>query len=196
MNSSNRRDYYRVHDRAYIEFERLDGNSTESSVTFHRHPACLELMNELHTLDAEGNRLLAHIPDKDRTVAALFRVMNKKVDMIARTLVMVDSQLPNQDYQEIDISEGGMAFHSAQTLEPGERIALKVVLIPAFLSFITTAEVVATDEESNLTPPDAKPHWVRVNFIELEDHQRQLLARHILKLQQHLRRREYNNGKG
>ncbi|WP_020409724.1 PilZ domain-containing protein [Hahella ganghwensis] len=185
----NRRDFFRIKDKGLVDYVLYD-DLAPGFEKFFRHPAYFELINELQALDVEFQHMLTHIPDSDRTAAALIKILNKKVDLIARTVTMVESEISEDSIQEMDISEGGMAFFSSSELRIGQKMAIKFTAIPAYLSVASLAEVVSCDPLTTEETSSSSRYQIRVNFIDLDEHQRQLIARHILKTQQQARRRQ------
>ncbi|OZG73688.1 PilZ domain-containing protein [Hahella sp. CCB-MM4] len=187
----NRRDFFRIKDRGLIEYVLYD-NIAPGFEQFFRHPVYFELINELQALDVEFQHMLSHIPDSERTAAALIKILNKKIDLIARTVTMVETNISDDSIQEMDISEGGMAFCTSTELKVGQKMAIKFTAVPAYLSIASLAEVISCDsiayedEDSG----HSSRFQVRVNFVDMDEHQRQLIARYILKIQQQARRRE------
>jgi len=130
--TANRRNYYRIKNKAHVQYQLMSANEKSGIERDFQYCHYLALMSELYALDLESNRLLAQLPDKDRNSAALFKVLNKKIDMISQTLVSVESNLPRQDLQTIDLSEGGMAFHSADRLAEHQCLKLRLVIVPDY----------------------------------------------------------------
>ena len=191
-NTDNRRDFYRIKDQALVSY-RLYENTPPDFSQFFRHPAYFELMNEFQNLDIEYHRLLSYIPEHERTAAALIKLTNKKIDMLARTITLVESNIPEDGFQLVDISEGGLSFCTDVEIPAGQRMALKFTILPSYLSVTSLAEVVSCDTRTEQQSPAADgalPYQIRVNFIELDEHQRQLIARHILRTQQQARREQ------
>ncbi len=191
-NTDNRRDFYRIKDQGMVSYRLYDNDPPDFS-QFFRHQAYFELMNDIQAMDIEFHRLLSYIPEHERTTAALIKLMNKKVDMLARTVTLVESDIPENGFQLVDISEGGLSFGADKPMQTGQRMALKFTILPSYLSVATLAEVVSCDiSEDNTTDSSLPnhPHRIRVNFIDLDEHQRQLIARHILRTQQQARREQ------
>ncbi|MDG9667358.1 PilZ domain-containing protein [Hahella sp. CR1] len=194
--SDNRRDYYRIHDQALVEYQERTA-SNHSMAEFYRHPVYFEMLNELQSLDLETSKLMGHVAEKDRSLAALLKALNKKVDLIARTLALVETDINEDRLQFIDLSEGGMAFVSPRQERAGQQLILKATLVPSYISILTEAEVVSS-ESVREHPEHVLSHEqengdgfiTRVNFINFSESQRQIVARHILRTQQQQRRRQ------
>jgi len=188
--TGNRRDFYRIKDQALVSHLLYD-NVPPDLGQFFRHPTYFELMNELQHLDIEFNHLLSCIPEHERTAAALIKLTNKKINMLARAVTLVESNISADDFQLVDISEGGLSFCVDAWMQAGQRMALKFTILPSYLSITSLAEVVSCDTRIDKQPSQKNkslPYQVRVNFIELDQHQSQLIARHILITQQQDRR--------
>jgi len=185
----NRRDHFRIQGTAHVKYWTGDTGSLSPADEGGKFGAYLELMNELSILDLESNRLIAELGDNERMAASLYKITNRKIESIARTLVITESVIPENEIQTINISEGGMAFHSEKPLPEGQSLLLRMVLLPTFFSVLTKAIVVANQKQREIAAPDNLPFWTRVNFVNLDDRQQQLLAKQILKFQQQQRRK-------
>ncbi|MCY1182755.1 PilZ domain protein [compost metagenome] len=84
--------------------------------------------------------------------------------------------------RQVTLSEGGISFGSAQPLEPGTHLAIKLVLMPQALGMLLRAVVVHSQ------PREDGQFEIGTEFEAPTDAQRQLLARHILQKQAQQRR--------
>ena len=186
--TENRRNYFRIKNRAHVEYQELNPDKNSEQQVTDQYCSYLHLMNELYTLDLETSRLLTQLSDNDRTSAALFKIISKKIELISRTLVLMESKLPEDEFQTVDISEGGMAFYAAEALPIGQLLYLKLVVIPDYFLLMPEAVVVTSSTQADIAAPQQLPFWTRVNFTRIDECQKQWLARHIVKVQQQQRR--------
>ncbi|APQ11491.1 pilus assembly protein PilZ [Pseudomonas oryzihabitans] len=168
-----RREYYRITDRIALQISPADGVPGETAPLF-------ALLSELHQLEFESRHLLRNLDDRDRAVTACLRLVHKRLDLLGQAFtwnLLHDSGAT----REVVLSEGGLAFVDAEPYALGTRLDLRMALPPQGLGLQVLAEVTSCQAV-------AGGHEIGTSFIALEDAQRQLLARHVLRQQARVRR--------
>ncbi|MDH4872625.1 PilZ domain-containing protein [Pseudomonas sp. BN515] len=179
--ADDRREYYRIEDTIALEFHPLKQGETADASGADSASQLFSLLSELHLMDFESQHLLRHIHERDRTLAGYLKVINKRIDLLGQAL----AQSLLRDIgpaRQVTLSEGGISFSSAQPLEPGTHLAIKMVLMPQALGMLLRAVVVHS------RPREDGQFEIGTEFEALTDAQRQLLARHILQKQAQQRR--------
>ena len=179
--ADDRREYYRIEDTIALEFHPLKQGETADASSADSASQLFSLLSELHLMDFESQHLLRHIHERDRTLAGYLKVINKRIDLLGQAL----AQSLLRDIgpaRQVTLSEGGISFSSAQPLETGTHLAIKMVLMPQALGMLLRAVVV-----HNQLREDGQ-FEIGTEFEALTDAQRQLLARHILQKQAQKRR--------
>lgn len=183
---NNRRNFFRVRTMAQIEYHAVrSAQDDDLSV----RPVFYELLTELQKIDIECQRALGGLhdmSDQNRQIISLFKLQSRKIDLIAKTLALTEDKLDEGRLTEISLSEGGLAFQVAGMYQPGDRLAIKVTFLPGYITMILHAEIIDVQQEDD-------GYWLRTSFVDLDEGQRQLIARHILKMQQNERRRYYED---
>ncbi|MCY1350951.1 PilZ domain protein [compost metagenome] len=179
--ADDRREYYRIEDSIALEFRPLQQGETGGEGGANNASTLFSLLSELHLMDFESQHLLRHIHERDRTLASYLKVINKRIDLLGQAL----AQSLLRDIgpaRQVTLSEGGISFGSAQPLEPGTHLAIKLVLMPQALGMLLRAVVVHSQ------PREDGQFEIGTEFEAPTDAQRQLLARHILQKQAQQRR--------
>ncbi|MCY1213349.1 PilZ domain protein [compost metagenome] len=179
--ADDRREYYRIEDTIALEFQPLKQGETADASGADSASQLFGLLSELHLMDFESQHLLRHIHERDRTLASYLKVINKRIDLLGQAL----AQSLLRDIgpaRQVTLSEGGISFGSAQPLEPGTHLAIKLVLMPQALGMLLRAVVVHSQ------PREDGQFEIGTEFEAPTDAQRQLLARHILQKQAQQRR--------
>lgn len=174
--TNDKRDFFRIRDQLALEVTPVNGPDLEQQLQDEESPL-FSLLSDLHMLDYESQHLLRQIAERDRTLAHYLKIINKRVDLVGKALAM---QLAGDlsEPQEVTLSEGGMAFSSAQAYPIGSWLMLRMVLMPSALGLVLPARVIRCDAQQK-----AESWQLAVSFDKLNDAQRQLLARHILQKQ-------------
>jgi hypothetical protein len=180
-NSGNeRRNYYRIQDRVALEY-RLAHADQESFEQFFQLPAQHQLMSEFQLLDIEAHSLLRGITEKDRSVGAYLKVINQKMDALCRTLALTNAPIDPAHVHHVNLSEGGLSLYTHEALAPNAQLLLKLVLFPSYSGLLLRGNVLSCKCLED-------QHLVHIEFVDINEQQRQLLARHILRKQQEERR--------
>lgn len=169
-----KRDFYRIEDLLALDYRVIGGpdlaDAQFGSPQFH-------MLSELQVLEQESQHLLRQIGERDRSLASYLKIVNKRIELIARTLVSQAADTPTHKLL-VTLSEGGMSFAATEPLAPETWLALRLVLMPSPLGLVIPARVLRCD------PAESTGNWtIGVSFEALSDPERQLLARHILQKQ-------------
>lgn len=179
-----RRDYFRIRDRIGLEYRKLPPDHQNDSELFDE--GHLDgLRAELKRLDLEVRNQTTALAEKDRLLGALFKSINSKIDILGRIMALEQNPLQPDAWQEVTLSEGGIAFHApGDDLAVGDRVALRMTLPPELFRPEATARVIEISSGQSDTP------LFHTEFIRLPDSERQQIARHIMRLQ--IRHRQQN----
>lgn len=182
--TDNHRDFYRIQCRAVVSCKLL-GPSASTRATpdshFEENPALL-LSRELLRLEQENAPLLHAISEKDRAVGGYLSIINRKMDLLARYLLAQSPEASTGEEQTISLSEGGAAWHTSQRLPEGSHVALRLMLLPAWTPVTTYALIVKAEQDGSVP-------LVTASFENLQESDRQLIARHVMQVQMAEQRR-------
>ena len=175
VNQPNRRQYYRIQDQVGLEFQRL--SQDEDIRDLFEDRVTLGLHQELRRIDQDVRQQLAALADRDRNLAFLIKSLNHKIDTLARIMAFEQKPLQPEQWHRVTLSEGGVAFDAGdETLAPGDRLALRLTLMPELQRILLQGEVVEIVNDSG------QPQ-VHVSFLGLSDSDRQAIARHVIRAQ-------------
>lgn len=171
---SNRRQYFRVEDTAYVEIAPLGPKETVAE----HFDIGLEfgLIAEFQMLDVEAKHLLRSISDRDKNVGQYLGVLNKKLDSLSRALALSKQELSKENIQTINLSEGGLALMQPQKFKDGQALALKLVLLPSYSGLLIEGSVLCSVERET-------GFEVHIEFKDITENHQQLIARHIMRKQ-------------
>jgi len=171
---ANRRQYFRVEDKASVEIAALPENHTAVEY-FDLNPE-FGLISEFQLLDAESKHLLRSITDKDKNLGQFLKVLNKKVDSLSRVVAMNQQAIPKDSVQDINLSEGGLAVHTEQHFKSGQVLAIKLILLPSYSGLLLEGKVLSC-------APEHAPYELNIEFSNISEAHQQLIARHIMRIQ-------------
>ncbi|MBJ2349186.1 MULTISPECIES: PilZ domain-containing protein [Pseudomonas] len=186
LDEEDRREYYRIEDTIALEIRPLSIPEAASQEVLQDESPLFNLLSELHLSEFESQHLLRQISERERSIAAYLKAMNKRIDLLSQVIaVTVLGEIGEP--QPVIISEGGIDFQYPTPIAVGAHLSVKLVLMPQALGLLLRARVTHCD-------PKGGGYDVGTEFEHPTDAQRQLLARYILQKQAQERRlaRELN----
>lgn len=171
---ANRRQYFRVADHVSIELTKIDEHSVAAE-QFELLPE-FGLISEFQLLDVESKHLLRTIIDKDKNLGQFLKIMNKKLDSLARVISLNHQIVPSESIVEVNLSEGGVSLECEQNYEKNDKLAIKLVLLPSYSGLLLEGRVLSSQKTQD-------SHTLHIEFIDISDAHQQLIARHIMRIQ-------------
>lgn len=175
--ASDRRDCFRIEDRIGLEIRKVPDNAGDGHNPFNGDHLD-NLRADLRRLDQDVRSQLANLAERDRLLTSLIKSLNGKLDTLARIMAFEQNPLQPEDWQDVTLSEGGLAFHSAaDAWSQGDQLAVRMTLPPELFQPQAIARVLHT------TPDDTGGARVHTEFTSIHDSDRQQIARHVMRWQ-------------
>lgn len=172
-----RRDYFRISDEIGIEVIEVE-TSAECDTNPFVESHLDALQAELKKLDADIKAQIALLAEKDRLTTGLLKSMNAKIDTLARIIAFEQKPLQHGDWKTVTLSEGGLSFETDSHWAVGQHLAFRLTLPPELSRAVAIGTVI--DAENS----DAKGrNRFSVEFTRITDHDRQIIARHVMRWQ-------------
>ncbi|MBR9870108.1 MAG: PilZ domain-containing protein [Gammaproteobacteria bacterium] len=172
-----RREFFRIQDRIGLEVRRLGDNDQADPDLFKDTPLD-SLKAEYRRLDQDIKTQLANLSERDRLLTGLITTLNSKLDTLARIIAFEQNPLQPDDWQDVTLSEGGLAFFSRSSAwQSGDLMAVRMTLPPELYQPQGIARVIDLDRTT------AGGAWVQAAFTELNESDRQQIARHVMRWQ-------------
>jgi len=172
-----RRNFFRIEDRIGLEIRKLSSTEPPEETPFD-NDHLKSLKNEFRRLDQDVKSQLAGLAEQDRLITGLFKSLNAKVDTLARIMAFEQNPLQPEDWQEVTLSEGGLAFISTCThWHKDDLLAIRMTLPPELFQPQAVARVIVTE------PDGTGATRVRTEFISIQEGDRQQIARHVMRWQ-------------
>lgn len=178
-------DFFQIDDLLPLDYHPLTESAAHELA--QAEPSSLfALLAELQHLEHDSQHLLRQVAERDRALAAYLKILNKRIELLGRALGLQLSADMDTSVA-VTLSEGGLTFPVAQPLQPGDWLALRLLLpTPAGLS------IAAQIADCTLDPASGQ-YLIQVGFDQLTDTQRQLITRHIMHRQaQQIRAAKHN----
>ena len=183
MIQEERRRFFRIDDTVGIACRRLSPEEAKAfTLKAGEHGANFDYASHF---DNRIMTLLDACRVQNPLAAELIDLMNKKLNFVIQQMEIDAGLLQHIAYElkQVNISACGMAFATAERQEPGAMLQVDILLHPGELHVVALAEVVACESIEDESTKSETPWFLRLNFIELNSHDQELLIQHVVKRQ-------------
>lgn len=190
MTKNDRRRYFRIDDSISLSYQVIDPAELQERMA--RLESELEsdftVMSSLASISQQMTGILHKIEAAQPDIASYLKALDRKVDVLGRAFLLQNSDIAEQPTNHVNLSASGVAFQTAESLEVGSQLELKLLLFPSFTGVLTFAEVVGCEPLSE--SDEHFTHSVRVNFNHLREADRDVIIRHVIRKQGDLLRQQ------
>ncbi len=178
-----RRSFFRIEDYLNISFhpvtrevlqERVQ--RLEQGVDTH-----FTVVSSLAAISQQTATVLHKIRMESPDVATYLEALDRKIELLGRTLLSTESNLAEQHAYPVNLSASGMAFESHDAVESGTMLELKLLLYPSLAGILAYGEVISCEAVEHAE--SGFSHCIRVNFSHIRESDRDLLIRHVIQRQ-------------
>ena len=172
-----RRSFFRINDEVSLSYRVLANHETD------RKPGLtiggitgVALATEFEKMRVNSRVLFRHVEKDYPDVARYLGLLEDKLDMLLRAVLLAEGELVDQPTQHVNISGSGIAFKSDSEVKPGASLMLNFILYPTLTGISAYGTVVNCQ-------PEEGGFRIAAEFSQLSDDDRDLLIRHIVKKQ-------------
>ena len=122
------------------------------------------------------------IRNQSPEVANYLAALDEKLNQIAQLFMLQELEGETAPCREVSLGAGGIGFDTAQPLNLGAVLEVRLVLPASLLGLMALARVVRCE------PAEDGTYWTAVEFTEIREEDRDLLVRHLLSKQLEARR--------
>ncbi len=185
---SERRRYFRIKDEIVLFYERMDSGEIPEDRSFKEQAVDpFSLIAALGHLTEDTRVQLKLLEKSYPDVSAYLKILDRKINLIAQSVLLNDAAMEGQASKEVDLSASGLAFASENPIDIDSILELKMILPPSLVAVISYGKVVHCEPNSDkgdAESSDAESSYtIGVDFLNLDEHDRELLIRHIVKRQ-------------
>jgi hypothetical protein len=177
-----KRRYFRVNDTVNLLYKVIDEKSPDrlSHVSSDVLSNC-SLTSALEVLTRDARGLLARLERRDPEIAEYLKVLDTKINLIAQGISAKEEQFSEHDTREVVLSATGLAFSNEVPVQPGQLLELRMLLTSCMVVIVAYARVV---HYKNIVEENAlRPYSVCVEYVNLQEEDRELLIKHVVKKQ-------------
>jgi hypothetical protein len=179
MNQQDRRRFYRIRDRVALRYRPLTDAEVQQVAAEIATPRLSgrELTGAFSLANTHMDRQLDKIRDESPEVASYLEALNKKLDLMARTVLAGDAELAGLPAREADLSAAGIAFRCQEPLPPGRLVEVRILTYPSLIHILALGRVVRSEQADD--GDTEQPVWMAVDFEHIRPEDQDLLAQHV-----------------
>ncbi|PCJ50013.1 MAG: hypothetical protein COA74_04285 [Gammaproteobacteria bacterium] len=174
-----RRDFYRINDTVGLHYTVCDNDIPDAESFAAEIPNEFQLISHLNGIDMDSSTLLHNIQDISPDVSRYFKIINNKIDALARHIVTlgIDDEIKPQ---AVTLSAGGVCFVCNEKLALDSFVRVSMVLYPSCSGILAYGKVVRCE-----AMPDTHPQQydLALEYVLINESDRDSLVRHVLQLQ-------------
>lgn len=183
-NGREKRRAFRIVERVHLKYEVLTEQEFEDGLEEHRMAQGVAegSHSRLTDLDARLTEKLYVLRSQSAVAADCLSLLNQKVNLLIEQFPALresKTSLVRQEAQSCEVSAVGMVFSTAQELQPGTRIALRLLFVADNCYIETLATVVRQLDRPDTSSAD-KPFPIAVEFQRMTPEQKDVLIQHLL----------------
>lgn len=176
-----RRRYFRIEDEIILFFREIAPDEIPDNRSPREFPLdSFALSASLDLLTQESRKLLRRVERDSPEIGDFLKVLERKIDLIARTFLNYEANLPEQCPQRVNLSASGLSFDVDKPCAAGKVLEIKMVLQPELVGLTAYGRVVYCKKNA---PSSELPYQISVDFVGLRDSDRELLIRHVVRRQ-------------
>ncbi|MDT8426942.1 MAG: PilZ domain-containing protein [Methyloprofundus sp.] len=177
-----RRRFFRIDDEINLFYKKVEPASIKkySEASSELLNNCL-LAAALDILNQESQIIFNRIERSNPDVADYLKVMDNKINLVARAALMDGTDLIDEQSRNVSLSASGVAFECEELIAEGEFLEIRLLLTSSMAVIVSYGDVVYSHKN-----PEIKsdfPYVVGVAFSEMKEQDRELLIKHVVKRQ-------------
>jgi hypothetical protein len=173
-----RRGFFRIDDQVALSYRLVPDKeviSNDGALQVKENDP-LSLSNELEKMREVSRIHLRHVEKQSPEVARYFVHLESKIDLLVHHVMTGSDALFVKKTQSVSISGSGIAFTATEGLAVGDFVEIRFILKPSLTTIQTFAKVVSSI-------PESTGFKIAVEYTHLNDGDRDLLIRHVVKKQ-------------
>jgi c-di-GMP-binding flagellar brake protein YcgR len=177
-----RRRFFRIDDEVNLVYKKVDiQEATEPSHALDNILTNSTLAVAMDAINQESQLILRRLEKANSDIADCLKLMNDKIDLIARSVLLQETDFSAENTREVNISATGLAFACEEALNVGDILEVKM-LLPSCMAIVVTYGKVVYCKMSH-TDNSVYPHIVGLDYVNMKEQDRELLIKHVVKRQ-------------
>ncbi|THB64674.1 MAG: PilZ domain-containing protein [Gammaproteobacteria bacterium] len=172
-----KRRYFRIDDHIMLKYRVIPSNEVQAVSDRLRAPLpnAFSLSSDFAELKQESALLQRSVENSSPAVAQYISMLDKKLDMIAKVLLVQNMGADEHLWRKVNLGAGGMAFDSHVEIPVSSVLEVKMGLLPSHAGLITIGKVIRCQKRR-----EGSGYNVAICFLHVRDSDRELLVQHVL----------------
>ncbi len=141
-------------------------------------PNRLTLSSTFASTTQQMQPLLAKIQEQSLEIAEYLRLIDRKLDLVARAFLLQEINVGEEPICRVNLSAGGIGFYEENPLATGTTLELELILLPSYVGILAYGKVAYRKHEPDVVT--GLPFRIGVEFCKLRERDRDLIANHVL----------------
>lgn len=174
----NRRRFFRITDAIHVAYEIIDEATTLEAFAAGHNETMIDAVAFINQHNESISQTLSELSESSPVAAKAITALNDKINTLL-TLLELDNIIIQKKLQRVEsasVSACGIAFPIADTIAAGQRLKLMMRLEPSNIKLNTIGCVI----DCNVL---GEEYYLRVEFVEMSDVDREHLIQHIMQRQ-------------
>ena len=169
--SSERREYFRVKDKAIINIKKVAPDQTLDTLMLEN--STFLLGSAINALELDHQTTFSKIKRSDPAIALYLENINKKINLIADYIIDNDSDMHNTSETNISLSASGVAINTDKDFDQDDLILIKLLLLPEKKGILCLGCIKRIKEINN-------KRTLCIDFTEISESDRELIIKHTI----------------
>lgn len=173
-----RRKYFRIDDHVMLKYKVIPPEDVQSTTDRLRAPLpnAFSLASDFAEMREQTTLLQRTLEKSSPSVAQYLTLIDKKLDMVAKVMLVQSMGTDEQLWRKVNLGAGGMAFDTPVEIPSSSIMEVKLGLLPSHAGLRTMAKVLRCDRYN-----DGKVGFrCALAFLHVRDSDRELLVQHVL----------------
>lgn len=177
-----RRRFFRIDDAINLYYKIVDEQDViaASKMTDDVLSNC-SLVTALDLLDQESRLIMFRLEKNEPEIAEYLKALDSKVNLLAQAVMRQGNDFSEATVCNTNISASGLAIEIDHSIEVGDYLEIKLLLTSCIAVILVYGKVVYC--KKNTEEDAAMPYQVGIDYINLNDQDREILIKHIVKRQ-------------
>jgi hypothetical protein len=176
-----RRRFFRIDDAINLYYKIVDEQEViaASKMTDDVLSSC-SLVTALDLLDQESRIIMIRVEKNEPEIAEYLKTLDAKINLLAQAVMRQGNDFTESTMCNTNISASGLAIEIDHPIEAGEYLEIKLLLTSCIAVILVYGRVVYC--QKNIEDA-AMPYQVGIDYVNLNDQDREILIKHIVKRQ-------------
>jgi hypothetical protein len=138
-----RREYFRIDDSIRVSYTVVDAQSVPEDIEERVHNDRFSVMTRLQAISQHLSASFHRIEQRDPDVADYLKALDEKIILLGQSFLAEEKELLGQPSRSVNLSAGGLALDVADELAVGDRVEIKLLLLPSYTGPLMNQEILA-----------------------------------------------------